>query len=114
MIFLSPFCHMQNSMFIDGTRYKMSTCVCLPFQNVTTVYKQAPLLMLIYHILRLNLFLTHSQAIWMDDFFYEVRNSYFNKRILLQIDTSLIYSDYEDALVHVCNSILGKVGLNRN
>lgn len=33
-------------------------------------------------------------------FFYEVRNSYFNKRILLQIDTSLIYSDYEDALVH--------------
>ena len=47
-------------------------------------------------------------------FFYEVRNSYFNKRILLQIDTSLIYSDCEDALVHVCNSILGKVGLNRN
>ena len=32
-------------------------------------------------------------------FLYEVRNSYFDERILLKNDKSLIYSDYEFALL---------------
>ena len=34
---------------------------------------------------------------------HEVRNSYFNKRIPLENDRSILYSDYEVALV--CNSL---------
>ena len=39
-------------------------------------------------------------------FFNRVTNSYFDKRIPLENDKSILYSDYE--VVVVCNNILGR------
>ena len=80
--------------------------VCI--QSATTGYKRAPKLILPnYDTLRINLFWMDSQAVVTDVFFFNrVTNSYLDKRIPLENDKSIIYSDYE--VVVVCNSVSGR------